>query len=137
MKKFIQWVRIAIAGLIFGAGPTAQGDPPLTMSWHTLDGGGGWAYGDLFSLSGTIGQPDAGYMSAGSFEMFGGFWKGFTAETVCQPDFDHDGFITGVDYDLFVQAFESGDFAADYDQDGFITGVDFDLFVQAFEAGCA
>lgn len=56
--------------------------------------------------------------------------------TLCAVDFDGDGFVTGVDFDLYVAAFESGDIAADFDRDGFITGVDFDLFVQAFEAGC-
>ena len=56
--------------------------------------------------------------------------------SVCAADFDCDGFITGLDYDLYVQAFEAGDMEADFDGDGFITGVDFDLYVQAFEAGC-
>lgn len=54
----------------------------------------------------------------------------------CPADFDCDGFITGLDYDLYVQAFEAGDASADFDGDTFITGVDFDLYVQAFEAGC-
>jgi ELWxxDGT repeat protein len=54
----------------------------------------------------------------------------------CRADFDGDGFITGVDFDLYVQAFEAGDMTADFDRDGFVTGVDFDLYVQAFEAGC-
>ena len=56
--------------------------------------------------------------------------------TVCPPDFDCDGFISGADFDHFVQAFEAGDMSADFDGDGFITGLDFDLYVQAFEAGC-
>ena len=50
-------------------------------------------------------------------------------------DFDGDGFITGIDYDLFVQAFEAGDPRVDVDGDGFITGQDFDIFVLAFEQG--
>ena len=54
----------------------------------------------------------------------------------CRADFDGDGFVTGVDFDLFVQAFESGDMNSDFDGDGFITGVDFDSFVQSFESGC-
>lgn len=58
------------------------------------------------------------------------------AVTVCRADFDIDGFITGLDYDLYVQAFEAGDASADFDGDTFITGLDFDLYVQAFEAGC-
>ena len=56
--------------------------------------------------------------------------------TTCPSDFDGDGFITGIDFDLFVQAFEAGDIAADFDGDGFLTGIDYDLYVQAFEAGC-
>ena len=137
MKKFIQWVRIAIAGLIFGSSAQGMGPPDFDMSWNTLDGGGGWSYGDLFSMAGTVGQPDAGLMSGGGFEMFGGFWKGVGPETACQADFDRDGFVTGIDFDLFVQAFEAGDLSADFDQDGFVTGVDFDLFVLVFEKGCA
>lgn len=54
----------------------------------------------------------------------------------CAADFNCDGFVSGGDFDEYVQAFEAGDLAADFDGDGFNTGVDFDLFVQAFEAGC-
>lgn len=66
------------------------------------------------------------------------FWDdiGFVRGNPCPADFDGDGFITGVDFDLFVGAFEQGDMAADFDGDGFLTGVDFDLFVGAYEAGC-
>lgn len=53
-----------------------------------------------------------------------------------RADFDGDGFVTGVDFDLFVAAFEAGDLGADFDQDGFVTGIDFDLYVAAYEAGC-
>jgi hypothetical protein len=54
----------------------------------------------------------------------------------CPADFDGDGFITGVDFDLYVAAFESGDPSADFDGDTFVTGVDFDLYVVAYETGC-
>lgn len=57
----------------------------------------------------------------------------------CVPraaDFDGDGFVSGIDFDLYVAAFEAGDGSADFDSDGFVTGIDFDLFVLAFEAGC-
>lgn len=59
-----------------------------------------------------------------------------TMAPTCTADFDQDGFITGIDYDLYVAAFEAGDASADFDADGFITGIDFDLYVAAFEAGC-
>ena len=45
------------------------------MSRWTVDGGGVmFSTGDDFELSGTIGQPDAGAMSDGNFDLFGGFW---------------------------------------------------------------
>lgn len=54
----------------------------------------------------------------------------------CAADFDHDGFVTGDDFDAYVSAFELGDPGADFDHNGFVTGEDFDAFVLAFEAGC-
>ena len=54
----------------------------------------------------------------------------------CATDFDGDGFVTGADFDLFVQVFEAGGTTADFDGDGFISGPDFDLYVAAYEAGC-
>jgi hypothetical protein len=45
-----------------------------SIDWFTIDGGGGTSSGGAYSLSGTIGQPDAGHMSGGSFSIDGGFW---------------------------------------------------------------
>ena len=56
--------------------------------------------------------------------------------SLCAADFDGDGFVSGIDFDLYVGAFEGGDMASDFDGDGFITGIDFDLYVGAFELGC-
>jgi hypothetical protein len=44
------------------------------LDWWTIDGGGGQSTGGAYSVSGTIGQPDAGRMSGGSFTLEGGFW---------------------------------------------------------------
>jgi hypothetical protein len=46
----------------------------FAIDWHTIDGGGGTSAGGGYSLSGTIGQPDAGTMSGGGFSLAGGFW---------------------------------------------------------------
>lgn len=54
----------------------------------------------------------------------------------CAADMDADGFVTGQDFDSFVELFQTGSPAADFNSDGFVTGVDFDAFVQVFEAGC-
>jgi hypothetical protein len=45
-----------------------------SIDWQTIDGGGGSSTGGIYSVSGTIGQPDAGKMSGGNFTLEGGFW---------------------------------------------------------------
>ena len=46
-----------------------------SIDWFTIDGGGGTSTGGSYSLSGTIGQPDAGVMSGGNYSLTGGFWS--------------------------------------------------------------
>src|SRR5688500_13088650 len=45
-----------------------------SIDWHTIDGGGGASTGGVYSVNGTIGQPDAGKMSGGNYSIDGGFW---------------------------------------------------------------
>lgn len=46
-----------------------------SIDWHTIDGGGGASTGGVYSVTGTIGQPDAGpTMAGGQFTLTGGFW---------------------------------------------------------------
>ena len=45
-----------------------------SIDWFTIDGGGGTSTGGVYSVSGTIGQPDAGVMNGGAFSLTGGFW---------------------------------------------------------------
>jgi len=44
------------------------------IDWFTVDGGGGTSTGGVFSVSGTIGQPDAGKLIGGNYVLDGGFW---------------------------------------------------------------
>src|SRR5437763_14623156 len=46
----------------------------FSIDWFTIDGGGGTSTGGVYSVSGTIGQPDAGHMSGGNYTIDGGFW---------------------------------------------------------------
>lgn len=46
------------------------------LNWSTIDGGGGTSSGGPYTLTGTIGQPDAAYSAGGSYELLGGFWPG-------------------------------------------------------------
>src|SRR2546425_4366871 len=68
MKRVI-W---AFCGLwLCGAAAQAQ---TYAIDWFTIDGGGGISTGGVYSVSGTIGQPDAGHMSGGNYTLDGGFW---------------------------------------------------------------
>ncbi len=68
-----------VSAIAFAAGAAALAPPgpSFDLSWNTIDGGGGTSTGGGFELSGTIGQPDAGVMSGGSFVLAGGFWVAF------------------------------------------------------------
>jgi len=59
------------AALALAASASAQN---YSIDWFTIDGGGGTSTGGVFSVSGTIGQPDAGVMSGGNYSLVGGFW---------------------------------------------------------------
>lgn len=46
-----------------------------SIDWFTIDGGGGTSTGGVYTVTGTIGQPDAGGpMTNGQFTVTGGFW---------------------------------------------------------------
>ena len=46
----------------------------FTIDWFSIDGGGGTSTGGVYSVTGTIGQPDAGTITGGSYTLLGGFW---------------------------------------------------------------
>ena len=46
-----------------------------SIDWYKIGGGGGSSSGGNYSVSGTIGQVDAGTMSGGSYSVTGGFWS--------------------------------------------------------------
>ncbi len=56
-----------------------------SISWYTMDGGGGTSTGGSFTVSGTIGQPDAsGPLTGGTFTVSGGFWAAIVSGA-CNP----------------------------------------------------
>lgn len=55
----------------------AAGEAGYDLSWWTIDSGGGTSSGAGYSLSGTIGQLDAGLLMTGpGYQLSGGFWGG-------------------------------------------------------------
>lgn len=70
---------VVAAVLLTGSLPItrAQGETGYTLDWWTVDGGGQTEPdGTGYTLSGTIGQPDAGGWSGGGYTLDGGFWGG-------------------------------------------------------------
>jgi hypothetical protein len=47
-----------------------------SIDWYKIAGGAGTSTGATYSVSGTIGQPDAsGAMTGGNYSLTGGFWS--------------------------------------------------------------
>jgi hypothetical protein len=67
---------LAIASvLLFGCCLRASAQS-YSINWYKIAGGGGTSAGGAYSLTGTIGQPDAsGAMSGGNYSLTGGFWS--------------------------------------------------------------
>lgn len=91
-------------GLLIAADALSQN---YAIDWFTVDGcGAANSAAGGFTLSGTIGQPDAGSfgapMSGGGYSLVGGFWP--VAENVCRMpgDLDLDALRNGVDVQYFV-----------------------------------
>ena len=64
-----------LLGLLLALPLPAFGQTNYTVDWFTIDGGGGTSTGGSFTLSGSVGQPDAGAaMTGGGFTLVGGFW---------------------------------------------------------------
>ena|SRR5688572_9464328 len=57
-----------------------------SIDWYTIDGGGGTSTGGVYSVTGTIGQPDAGAaMAGGNYTLQGGFWAIQAVQTPGAP----------------------------------------------------
>jgi len=75
---------VALAPVVLVVTALAAYDP---ITWYSIDGGGttaatsgGW------TLSGTIGQYDAGSHTGGTFTLGGGFWQGGLGAVVGVPE---------------------------------------------------
>ena len=73
-----------LAFVVFGLALPLAASAQYSIDWYTIDGGGGTSTGGPYSLSGTIGQPDADvvFLCSGmscigaTYELTGGFWAG-------------------------------------------------------------
>ena len=67
--------RLLLAIVIAILGLTSPAFSQLDIPWFTVDAGGHtFSTGAAFQLGGTCGQSDAGSLSAGDYQLTGGFW---------------------------------------------------------------
>ncbi len=96
-----------IAAILIGSGTLTATADDFTLDWSTIDSGGVMnATGDGFTLSGTIGQPDAMTvaMTGGGFTLVGGFWALPSGPEPVLGDLDCDGDVDFDDISPFVLA---------------------------------
>jgi hypothetical protein len=80
--KILKCLAIVCAGL-FAMNAVAQN---YSIDWYKIAGGGGTSTGGVYSVSGTIGQPDASSaMTGGNYSLTGGFWSLFAVQTPGAP----------------------------------------------------
>ena len=59
---------------------------PLHIDWFTADGGGGTCTGSIYTVTGTIGQPEAsGPLTGSGYSLTGGFWAIYLVQTPGAP----------------------------------------------------
>lgn len=74
-----KWVigTLLLAVLLVPAAALTLAQSGYSLRWWTVDGGGGmWSSGGGYRLGGTVGQPDAGVLAGGGYNLAGGFWRG-------------------------------------------------------------
>jgi hypothetical protein len=72
MTTFVKIIALTASWVAF----TGSGHAQYVIDWYSTDAGGGISSGGSYTLSGTIGQPDAGTLTGGSYTLQGGFWPG-------------------------------------------------------------
>jgi hypothetical protein len=78
MKRLILFFSLLIPSVGF-----AQS---YSIDWYKVSGGGGTSTNGQYSVSGTIGQHDAGGpMTGGNYSLTGGFWSLFAVQTPGAP----------------------------------------------------
>jgi hypothetical protein len=78
MKRYLVVTSALVLAVLTAAASAPAGTTPeFAIVKSTVDGGGGKSAGGAFSVTGTIGQPDASVQDATGqgFSVTGGFWS--------------------------------------------------------------
>ena len=117
--------KLLLIFVLFSLPAVGYGD--YSISWYTIDGGGGQSSGGQYKLTGTIGQPDTDYSAGNNYELLGGFWPG---GPLCFVEFD--------DFARFAQQwlYEESSLAGDLDGDGDVDLYDLKEFTEYWLCLC-
>jgi hypothetical protein len=79
-------MRPALAVLVWALTAAAVHAQSYSIDWYKVAGGGGTSTGGVYTVSGTIGQHDAGGpMTGGNYSLVGGFWALYAVQTAGAP----------------------------------------------------
>jgi hypothetical protein len=138
MCKHAMLIPLVSAALLAGTAEFASASPE--MPWSSIDGGAARMAGAGYTLTGTVGQHDAGGEATGNgYSLRGGYWQIVRSAGALGCNLADLALPYGV-LDLaairsFVNAFPSGDLFADLNEDGVQDLSDISAFVGAFTGG--
>ena len=79
--KGLALLALGLAALMATVGILNAAPTQYEMEWWGVDGGGGTLSDGIYSLSGTVGQPDVSpALKGGTYRLVGGYWYGVGAE---------------------------------------------------------
>ncbi|MGD2111592.1 MAG: hypothetical protein PVI86_19620 [Phycisphaerae bacterium] len=98
MKMGMMGAGVSLFVTCAALGLAGAGKPELEITRSTIDAGGILrSTGGAFEVSGTVGQFDAGIMTGGVFEVYGGFWF-----PVDSTECDDNGLVDYADHAAFT-----------------------------------
>lgn len=70
------WRVLQFVILLLGLSGLHASAQNFSIDWHKIAGGGGTSTGGVYTVSGTLGQADAGGpLTGGNYSLTGGFWS--------------------------------------------------------------
>lgn len=122
--------------------PDPGSDGGFDASWYTLDSGGTSTGEGAIVVDITMGQADAGVLTAPGLEVFGGFWAIVDGPTFCYANCDLSTappILNINDFICFLNLFAAQDARANCDLSTAAPVLninDFVCFINAFAVGC-
>ena len=134
MKKF-GFLLLVLLALALPSAARAQSGGPYDLTWSNVSAGGSVS-GGSYTLTASVGQPDAGMLSGGSYTLAGGFLGG--APCSLPQDLNGDGQVTVLDIQADAAAWRTANpvFPYDQDQDGDVDVRDVMLIAAAIGSAC-